>query len=659
MNTNIIKIAVLSEFWEKQKKDIIDLLIPFVKICINDHYYGNFKIIDFDEVHSELTNIISPDFTRILLTKVINRMCSMGILEIKDDNYCLINESEINNAVEMWIKAKEEVDEKWNELVSDLNRYILKNEVISYFDSKNVENLLWNALNNRLDLANNDIEKLNNITVASYFIEKEKIKDKYYDYINQFSCSIFISNSIGAISKMPANEKFPYNQFYIDTRFLMNVLELNTDFDNSNAKELFNKIKDCGGKMFTFVHNVNEMKNVINQYIKQKFSMNYVSNNIEFFEKNNYDKTQCEYFRSAINSIVKQKDIEIIDTNSIIIDEKLEKRLSNEFDENYIEKESGREYDKLSYIYVCKMHDTNKEFLFVSTSNSLNNLYKKTDNNEVLFISDVSLASLLFAYGNSMFANAQYNSILSKSWLIQRPSSEIANGIIARIKKMVDAGILDSNALHYFMTDKIALRDLYVSTLADNENFDFKAKNMFDNYINNIVKVRTDEIIKDNNSKIELLNEEVKNNKQEKERLLVYSKKLKDEKEDLFNKIELKDGKISLLEDQKKVLLNEKNEDKRYIANFESSIRDSSARCAKLIVGIIVLIFFIIYILILCKMVIPEAIREFKQSPIYAIFGLAQILICGGLVLLFVKKIPIFYKNISYYIYRKKIKRLR
>ena len=305
------------------------------------------------------------------------------------------------------------------------------------------------------------------------------------------------------------------------------------------------------------------------------------------------------------------------------------------------------------------MHETNKNFLFVSTSNSLNNLYKKNDINEVLFISDISLASLLFAYGNSMFEKAQYNSILSKSWLIQRPSSEIANGIIDRIKKMVDAGILDHNALHYFLTDKIALRDLYISTLADSENFNFKVKKMFENYIDGIVKTKTDEIIKEKDSKIKLLNIEIKNSKQDNEKLLADNTRLKNEQKELSNNDELKDSKILYLEKNNNILLNEKNDNKKYIANFESSIRKSSNMFAMFIIGLIVLLFSLCYIFFLYKLVIPEVRIMFPQSPLYTVFGVIPILSCGGLVGFFYKKILVLYKNISNFIYIKRIKHLK
>lgn len=126
----------------------------------------------------------------------------------------------------------------------------------------------------------------------------------------------------------------------------------------------------------------------------------------------------------------------------------------------------------------------------------------------------------------------------------------------------------------------------------------------------------------------------------------------------MTNKNELKDDKISYLKEQAKVLLQAKDDDKKYIANFELSLRKSSNGCAKIVVCLIVLLFLVFYIIFLYKLVLPEVKLMFKQTPLYTLFGLVQIILCGGLIVFFFK-IPALYKNISNRIYMNKIKKLK
>lgn len=50
MRNEIVKVGILSEFWEHQNKDVIDIVLPIIKSVISSNYNinGKYKIINLN-----------------------------------------------------------------------------------------------------------------------------------------------------------------------------------------------------------------------------------------------------------------------------------------------------------------------------------------------------------------------------------------------------------------------------------------------------------------------------------------------------------------------------------------------------------------------------------------------------------------------------------
>lgn len=411
MRNEIVKVGILSEFWEHQNKDVIDIVLPIIKSVISSNYNinGKYKIINLNSALKELKTKYNENFTMLFLKSALNRLENYQVVAKHDDSYCVNDEQELKNTKNSEEKMRSKVSEEWNAIINDLKSYVNKETFIPFFKNINIENNFWDFLNKDIDLINNiDISDNANKVFASYIIHKKEIDDNTYKYIKRIVLAIFISKTI-SLYEICEVSYWKNKKFVVDTRFLMNLLTMNYIEDNDASTELFNLLKNNNCSISTYTHNLDEINKVIDAYQYQRKNGSYCNTNIDFFQRENYNNSQISLFCKRLENQVKNLGISIIDTSG---KEYIDNKYNKEFDKNYANRENSItiEYDRRNYCNTMEMHEKDDNIIFLSTGKGLPGLYKRIykKTNKFVFISEDDLACLCFANSSHSLSNFRY-----------------------------------------------------------------------------------------------------------------------------------------------------------------------------------------------------------------------------------------------------------
>lgn len=105
--------------------------------------------------------------------------------------------------------------------------------------------------------------------LVGQFILKENEKNSaVFDYMLEMVRGSFVSS---AIYLQPNNYSMKSSRFkettcYLDTRIILNLLELNSEQEYQSSKQLINMLEEMGARIACFQHTVEEVGNIIRAY---------------------------------------------------------------------------------------------------------------------------------------------------------------------------------------------------------------------------------------------------------------------------------------------------------------------------------------------------------------------------------------------------------
>lgn len=548
MKNEIVKVGILSEFWEHQKKDVIDIVLPIIKSAISSNYstMGKHKVIDLNSTLNELKENYNDNFTMLLLRNALNRLENYKVLTKHDDVFCVDNEEEILNSKKYEERVSIKVGEEWTAIIDDLKTYVCSEVIIPFFKNINIENNFWDFLNKDIDLINNvDINEKANRFFAQYITIKKNNNEPIYKYIKRIILAIFISKAIN-LYDVSVNNYWENKKIIVDTRVLMNLLKMNFIEDNNATKELYDILKRKNNSFKTFEHNMDEVRKVIGAYQYQRKNGKYYNTNINLFERENYSDSHISLFSKTLVNQVESLDISIIDADSI---EGKDNRYNQDFDNNYNNKDNctSMEYDKMNYCKTMQMFETDEDIIFLSTGKGLANLYSKVygKSNKFVFISEDDLACLCFINNSHCLSNYSINRVLSSAYLMQEPTEKYFDSLMDNLEKLAVIGDISEEIKLAYIQDANMQKELYLKT--NYVGLDISKDNMIEAYDEHVKRIQKplEDKIKETEENYENRINELKDDieyKENKINSLIESNEINIEKNEQLNKenIELK-----------------------------------------------------------------------------------------------------------------------
>ena len=339
----------------------------------------NLSFKQFLEVAREKSGLSQEEFLKNKIMLPITDLKTYNILK-NSKNLSFILEKRTNEELkdQTYLKELNKIDPNLVQVETELNEYYAKTNIIQYYVNKldvPIELILKFPNNSKVQFSKFTLE-MNNKTVISKVIEKEKAKEKYSDAIASGNVGAlssekdnFIKVNIGNIpSKSIAKLTSEFIQF-INTEDMSYCYTCMKNFPNfSDQKGKFQKIQ-IKINIKTFSKITRLITKGFNQQINKKFNENY---------------TQCLVFYCSLNQNIK-KELENEEFKILFRTESMNKfNLITQYDKNKDETSCilSMVYNQKDIIIpINKIPD-------LDSKNNYINLYQKNiiNNNPSLFI---------------------------------------------------------------------------------------------------------------------------------------------------------------------------------------------------------------------------------------------------------------------------------
>lgn len=326
MNQNVlISTALISSLWEKQHKDTLDLMMPFLTYAIAKQTSVG-KKLNIESITELFKNEFGyENIPQNVILSMLNRL-SPNTLTKKQGHYtlCVSLDSELADFEKRRTLFKERRNEVGEKLATYLNENIANLQtpyscdtalaaLIGFF----VGNGLVVAQSpSQLSLIRKDSDGKIDYNIARFIVEENKQESVIFDYITDMVKGFFVST---AISFQPENLSLPHSKFknlhcYLDTRIIIDALGLRLRSAQTAAIEMLTMLRNEQAVLCCFEHTVQEIRDIIKAYrssLSNPYGKN-VHNTLERWDEENYSVDRVSQYLSLLEKKIEALHIDII-----------------------------------------------------------------------------------------------------------------------------------------------------------------------------------------------------------------------------------------------------------------------------------------------------------------------------------------------------------
>lgn len=315
---SIITPALLTAFLEKENKDILNILLPFVLYLLPQ---SKDELIDIDSIVCELENRFGfKNIPSNVVCKLLERAKKQEkYVYKKSKNFYvdkLYNRSDFNN-------KKSTIAEKIEKVMSSLCEFLRTEGYDKDVSQEQAQEYLLTFLNYYNYTLYDNVERIRTVTVstdnkersnfwiARYILKEYEQDSCNYEYILDFIKGILVAKAITYCAyehKGEVGEKIRNTEFYFDTSLLINALKIGDEKDNKATGELKELIEKNGGLVCTFGHYVGEVHGILTKYIASPEDRLGLS--VQYFCKNDMGTQYVKTYRDSLEERLNQAKIE-------------------------------------------------------------------------------------------------------------------------------------------------------------------------------------------------------------------------------------------------------------------------------------------------------------------------------------------------------------
>lgn len=507
-NNAFVAQAMLSSYLEINAQDYLQLLLPFIGVCLPTKIN---TIISIEDLQKELQNRFGLEIPCNVIERLLIRLCKKkrgGCVKRNQNVYTLEAIYDTKDFDDKSFKIKTSIDA----VLRKMKSFMKKKKFLSDITDDKMKEFLITFLETYNYTIYDDVEDLAKITLidsseSNYYVAQFILAEYHEDSLEFQYLLEIIKGSLAAKSiyyfinseNDILNRRIIKTEFILDTRILIDVLNLNFEQGHKAASEMLKLITQNGGIVVTFDYYVEELQRIMYYFINHpekrlllslnKFTMNIVHGlDISVFADTL--KTRLEHLGIKI---IESKQLE--NTNETMYwRDSLKAEMRNGI--NYRNKD-GVDFseallnDASTIEHILAKRGSNKKYsvfdcktIFVTQNIELckfiHNLFWKERfrNGEVSFaITDIDLSSILWLSTFSKGSELPELKLIENAYSACVPTKEIMDDFLKRVKLLeqdekisAEAAILlrvkfatlddltklSKNSLHN-MTDKVVL----------------------------------------------------------------------------------------------------------------------------------------------------------------------------------------------------------
>lgn len=514
--------AVMMEtMWEEKRKDLLDLITPFVlySIAQKTSIGGEIKI---DYITQSMCVFYGyKDVPESVIRKILNRN-PQKCIKRERNKYFLIKD--LGKFADDFDKRCKECDDRVNKIGDKLAIY-LRNHCTRWRQNYTSEECILHLQEffsrYGLFLGIDKLEQQTELSpkeheidyyIGRYIFDNKKENTIEYRDILDLVKGYFLKT---VVYLQPENENllsanYRNVDFYYDTPILLNLLGYQSEEEEKAAILLHEQLQKQKANFCYFYHAETEMKNILSAYQYSLRSGEYTGRTLEGLDRKKYTVSGVERLKVNWKSQLKntfqifEKNIpeytvkengavderEVLDEKEIIAS--IRKRAKSYKQEN-IERDvdSILAIHRLRNNYVCENIESARA-IFVTNNldlaNSVNNYYKRNVNKRAfpLVLTSAELSAMLWVK-NGTSTDLPEKQLLNNAYAALQPMPELLNKLSEVLEQMKLEGRITSEEVTALRTSHYVHRELWKETFGDenltNTNSIMKIKQKYDDRI--------------------------------------------------------------------------------------------------------------------------------------------------------------------------------
>ena len=503
MNRNaLISAGVLYTYWNQNKQDTLDLLMPFLKFSINSvNSLG--EIIDIEKTVDYFKSEYGYENIPLNVIYIMLNRLSPRFIHRKDKKYVWV--SPFDAELRDYTKKKTSAKEKREKVVEALKDHLETNLTKKEFNPSETMDLLYEFFVENGLCVSKDVTGLIglkqkagkiNYEIARFITDEYHKRSSIFDYVVEMVNGFFVSTAIAIqnVNSTAHKARIKDLSCYIDTRIINNALGLHLPEARKSATEFLCMLKELGARLYCFSHNYEEICDVLNAYkncLRNPRSSAALST-LEGLDEQGYTPDDVDRYIRRLKHSIETLGITVIDTplysetygtEGYIDEAGLKDFLLSNYHYNAKSMYSAVEADVASVSAIMRMRNgkwpsylEKAKVIFVSTNSKYANLvaqYLKQPNDTVACImGDIDLAAILWLKNYQIHKDYPKSRLIENAMIALEPSPQFISSFFDQLNKLEFEGILTPDEVSILRTDIYSKRQAMRLSQGDSSNID-------------------------------------------------------------------------------------------------------------------------------------------------------------------------------------------
>lgn len=482
---------MLSAYWEKEKKDILDLMMPFLKYSIGKTTKIG-QVINLDTMVSHFKKEFGYETMPMHVFSVLLNRLSPDFLDKNKGKYTL--KKSLDNEIVKFERGHALYQEHRSKVANALTEYLnnqralnrnythetAMSALVSFFASNGLCIIKNTALLELLK-KKDDHQKY---YISQFIIDEYSKQSEVFSYIEDMVKGFFVS---AAISIQPQNidvvqSKFQGLNCFLDTRIIINALGLHLPEERTSSLELLKMLTEKGAELYCFEHNVQEIISILTAYRYGLTNPHNITSHqtLEAWDRQQYTLSDVDRYMSLLKTKISQLGITIVERpciNDIASYPFDDSQLISYIDENmnYNKHEAietdvqsvasifllrdgykNTEIEKSKYVFVTSnVHLTNVVNTFL-IRNSICNYHEET----MPIITDIDLSSIVWLKCYSTHKEFPKQKLIEQSLTALEPTPTMMTTFFEMVDRLVSEGGITADEAAIIRTDAYCKKEL-------------------------------------------------------------------------------------------------------------------------------------------------------------------------------------------------------
>lgn len=332
MNRNtIISLSMLYALWQTERKDLLDLIRPFVMYAVGSVTAVGAEINETEVCKAMEREFGYKTFQPAVIHRILSRETSTTIevnqrkIEKRSGRFYL--KTSLSALNEDFVNKRTQCKAHTDAVTKALAEYLNKNNVYgrSDFSQEESERMLlsfFEQYGNSVILSVDDLRQIrakdneNFYYIGKFILGENEKNTVLIDYIVELVRGYFVTMALYLQADNPnvTHASFSDVTFFLDTRILLAYLGYKSEEENKSVQEMIRSVQRSGAKLACFLYNVEEVNSILQAYKQSTLHKGSHPSSItlEYFDEQHYSYSHVDAAQRLFQKRLEDDKIECL-----------------------------------------------------------------------------------------------------------------------------------------------------------------------------------------------------------------------------------------------------------------------------------------------------------------------------------------------------------